>query len=119
MNRTPFMISGTAFTNRFAHRSSRPRHPFGFVLVPTALLTAALAQNNQPPRSPDPPVLIWDTDLKLANDAPRNFRTTTDQLGESDGQTTATTGLGHLGVSGTGEFSWEELKVLLVRRHGP
>jgi len=50
------------------------------VLVSAAVLTAAVAQNNQPPRSPDPPVLIWDIDLKLANDVPRNFRTTNPKL---------------------------------------
>jgi len=105
--------------NRFAHPSSRLRHTFGFVLVPAALLTAALAQNNQPPRSPDPPVLIWDIDLKLANDVPRNFRTTNDRLNESNRETTATTGLSQLRASGSGEFSLEGLKILLARTRGP
>jgi hypothetical protein len=92
MKRTPLLISGATLMNRCAHPSSRIRHTFGFVLLPAALLTAALAQNNQPPRFPDPPVLIWDIDLKLANDGPRNFRTTNDRLNESNGETTATTG---------------------------
>jgi hypothetical protein len=95
------LISRATLMNRFAHPSSRLRHTFGFVLVPAALLTAALAQNNQPPRSPDPPVLIWDIDLKLANDVPRNFRTTNDRLNESNGETTATTGVSNLRASGS------------------
>jgi protein-tyrosine phosphatase len=119
MKKTPLMISGTTLMNRFAHPSSRLRRTFGFVLVPAALLTAALAQSNQPPRSPDPPVLIWDIDLKLANDVPRNFRTTNDRLNESNGETTATTGLSHLRASGSGEFSLEGLKILLARTRGP
>jgi protein-tyrosine phosphatase len=113
------MISGVTSINRCAHPSSRIRHTFGFVLLPAALLTAALAQNNQPPRSVDPPVLIWDIDLKLANDGPRNFRTTKDRPNESNGETTATTGLSQLRASGSGEFTPEGLKVVLTRTQGP
>src|SRR5437899_12918768 len=105
--------------NLFAHPSSRLRHTFGFVLVPAALSEAALAQNNQPPRSPDPPVLIWDIDLKLANALPRNFRTTNDPLNESKGETLATTGLSDLRASGSGEFTPEGLKLVLARTRGP
>src|SRR5436189_2922373 len=105
--------------NRFAHPTSRRPLIFGFVLVPAALSAAALAQNNQPPRSPDPPLLIWDIDLKRANDGPRNFRTTNDRLNESNGETTAITGLSNLRASGSGEFSLEGLKALLARTQGP
>jgi hypothetical protein len=105
--------------NRCAHRSSRIRHTFGFVLLPVALLTAALAQNNQPPRSPDPPVLIWDIDLKFANDVPRNFRTTNDRPNESSGKITVATGLSDLRASGSGEFSLKGLKALLPQKQGP
>ncbi len=113
------MISGVTLINRFPHPFARLRHTFGFVLLPAALLTAALGQTNQPPRSPDPPVLIWDIDLKLANDVPRNFRTTNDRLDESKGETTATTGLSQLRASGSGEFTPEGLKVVLTRTQGP
>ncbi len=68
---------------------------------------------------PDPPVLIWDFDLKLANDGPRNFRTTNDRLNKSNGETTATTGLSQLRTSGSGEFTVEGLKVVLARTQGP
>ena len=119
MKRTPLLISGATLMNRCAHRSSRIRHTFGFVLLPAALLTAVLAQNNQPPRSPDPPVLIWDIDLKLANDGPRNFRTTNDLLNESNGETTVTTGFSQLRASGSGEFTPDGLKVVLARTQGP
>jgi len=110
------MISVVTAINRFPHTSTRARHIFGFVLLPAVLLTAALAQNNLPPRSSDPPVLIWDIDLKLANDVPRNFRTTNDR---PNGDTTATTGLSQLRASGSGEFTPEGLKVVLARTQGP
>jgi hypothetical protein len=66
--------------------------------------SSAVAQNNQPPRSTDRPVLIWDIDLKLANDVPRNFRTTKDRPNKASGEITATTGLSDLRASGSGEF---------------
>lgn len=119
MKRTPLLISGASWMNRRAHPSSRLRHTFGFVLLPAALLTATLAQNNQPPRSADPPVLIWDIDIKLANDGPRNFRTTNDRLNETQGETTGRTGLSQLRASGSGEFTPEGLKVVLTRTQGP
>ena len=119
MKRKLLMISGVTLMNPFARFSSRLRHIFGFVLLPAALLTAALGQNNQPPRSPDPAVLIWDIDLKLANDGPRNFRTTNDRLNETQGETTGRTGLSQLRASGSGEFSLEGLKVVLARTQGP
>src|SRR5882724_11631947 len=105
--------------NRFAHSSSKRPLIFGFVLVTAALWAATLAQNDQPPRSPDPPVLIWDIDLKLANALPRNFRTTNDPLEESKGEPLATTGLSDLRASGSGEFTPEGLKLLLARTRGP
>src|ERR1051326_6570410 len=104
--------------NRFAHLSSRLWHICGFGLVVAAVGTAALAANNQPPRSPDPPVLIWDIDLKLANDGPRNFRTTNDWPNEGNTETTATTGLSDLRASGSGEFSLKGLQALLARTKG-
>jgi protein-tyrosine phosphatase len=119
MKKTPLMISGVTLINRFPHPFTRLRHTFGFVLLPAALLTAALGQTNEPPRSPDPPVLIWDIDLKLAKDVPRNFRTTNDRLDESKGETTATIGLSQLRASGSGEFTPEGLKVVLARTQGP
>jgi protein-tyrosine phosphatase len=119
MKRTPLLISGATLRNRSAHPSRRLRHTFGFVLLPAALLTVILAQNNQPPRSTDPPVLIWDIDLKLANDAPRNFRTTNDRPNDSNVEMTALTGLSDLRASGSGEFSVKGLKVLLPRMQGP
>ena len=103
---------------RFAHSSSRWQLLIECVLVPSAFLAAPLAQNNQPPRSSDPPVLIWDIDLKLANALPRNVRTSNDPLGESKGQTPASTGLGDLRASGSGEFTPEGLKLLLARTQG-
>ena len=105
--------------NRIAHSCSTRALIFSFVLMPAALLPATLAQNNQPPRSPDPPVLIWDIDLKLGNALPRNFRTTDDPLNEIKGQAAATTGLSDLRASGSGEFTPENLKLVLARTRGP
>src|SRR5438093_12621117 len=105
--------------NRFAHPTSRRPLIFGFVLVPAALSAATRGQNDQPPRSPDAPVLNWDIDLKLANALPRNFRTTNDPLNESKGETLATTGLRNLRASGSGEFTPKGLKLVLARTRGP
>jgi protein-tyrosine phosphatase len=104
---------------RFAHPTSRRPLIFGFVLASAALSTATLAQNNQPQRSPDSPILIWDIDPKLANALPRNFRTTNDALNESKRETLATTGLSDLRASGSGEFTPEGLKLVLGRIRGP
>ena len=119
MSEKLLMISGAALMNPFARFSSRPRHILGFVLLPAAVLAAAVTPNNQPPRSQDPPVLIWDIDLNLANDVPRNFRTTNDRPNEGSGEKTVTTGLSDLRASGSGEFSLEGLKTLLPRMQGP
>ena len=105
--------------NCFVCLSNGLRQILGFVVVPTAVATAMLAQNNQPPRSTDRPVLIWDIDLNLANDGPRNFRTTNDRPNEGSGEKTGTTGLSDLRASGSGEFSLEGLKTLLPRMRGP
>jgi hypothetical protein len=105
--------------NRFAHSSRKRTLTFGFVLVAAALWAATLPQNNQPQRSPDPPILIWDIDLKLANALPRNFRSTNDPLEENKGETPSTTGLSDLRASGSGEFTPESLKLVLARTRGP
>jgi Inositol hexakisphosphate len=119
MKGTPLPISGGTLMNCFVCLSNGLRQILGFVVVPTALATAMLPQNNQPPRSTDRPVLIWDIDLNLANDVPRNFRTTNDRPNEGSGENTATTGLSDLRASGSGEFSLEGLKTLLPRMQGP
>jgi hypothetical protein len=92
----------------FLARSSRDRRfAFAFVFWPVSLLGSDLAQKNQPVRSPDTPVLIWDIDLKLANDPPRNCRTTDDPLtpGVSEAPA-AILGLRDLRASGSGEFTF-------------
>jgi hypothetical protein len=96
------------------------RFAFAFVLWPVCLLASALTQKNQPVRSPDTPVLIWDIDLKLANDPPRNWRTTDDPLtpGTSEAAS-AILGLRDLRASGSGEFTPEGLKLMLARTRGP
>jgi len=119
MKRTLLPTSGATLMNSFARRSKDLQHIFGFAVVPAALVTTTLAQNNQPPRSPDPPVLIWDIDLKLAKDIPRNFRTTNDPPNEVNGETPVITGLTDLRASGSGEFSVEALRALLPRTQGP
>jgi len=117
MTRTPPPTSGATLTNCFVCLSKGLRYTFGFVLVLATLVTGTLAQNNQPPRSTDPPVLIWDIDLKLANDVPRNFRASNDQPNENSSE--ITTGLSDLRASGSGEFSLKGLKALLPRMQGP
>jgi protein-tyrosine phosphatase len=106
----------------FVTGSSRNRRRFGcaVVLWPVSLLASAFVQNNQPVRSPDTPVLIWDIDVKLADALPRNFRTTDDPLKPSTGEASpATTGLRELRASGSGEFTPESFKLVLARTCGP
>jgi len=96
------------------------RFAFAFVLWTVGLLASDVAQKNQPVRSPDTPVLIWDIDLKLANDPPRNWRTTDDPLTPGTGEAPgAILGLRDLRASGSGEFTPEGLKLVLARTRGP
>jgi Inositol hexakisphosphate len=92
---------------------------FCFLFSPAVFFAATLVQKNPPVRSVDPPVLIWDIDLGLAEALPRNFRTTDDPLKASDGETPSTAGLIDLHASGSGEFTADNLKLLLARMHGP
>lgn len=92
---------------------------FCFVFSPAVFLAVTLVQKNPPVRPASSPVLIWDIDLRLARTLPRNFRTTDDPLKASDGKTPSTTGLVDLHASGSGEFTADNLKLLLMRMHGP
>ncbi len=90
-------------------------------VVPAALFAVALVQRNPPlrPADAESPTLIWDVDLKLASTLPRNFRATDNPVKESKGQPPDHTGLTELHASGSGEFTANSLKLLLVRTHGP
>jgi protein-tyrosine phosphatase len=95
---------------------------FAFLVAPATLWSAVpLVQKNPPvrPSDADSPVLILDIDLTLANALPRNFRTTDEPLKSGDGAPPATTGLSDLHASGSGEFTADNLKLLLARMHGP
>jgi inositol hexakisphosphate len=64
--------------------------------------------------------LIWDIDLKLAKSLPRNFRTTNDPLKPNKhDQLPVSDGLVDLHASGSGEFTRDNLKLLLARTSGP
>jgi len=92
---------------------------FCFLFSPAVVLAATLVQKNPPVRPAGSPVLIWDIDLTLAHALPRNFRTTDDPLKGCNGKTPSTAGLIDLHASGSGEFTAENLKLLLARTHGP
>jgi hypothetical protein len=93
---------------------------FAFLVAPATLWSAVpLVLKNPPVRSPGSPVLIWDIDLKLANALPRNFRATDEPLKGGNGTPPATIGLSGLHASGSGEFTADNLKLLLTRMHGP
>jgi hypothetical protein len=95
---------------------------FAFFVAPAALWSAVpLVQKNPPvrPSDADSPMLIWDIDLKLANALPRNFRTTDEPIKAGNGNPPASTGLSDLHASGSGEFTADNLKLLLTRMHGP
>jgi inositol hexakisphosphate len=90
-----------------------------FLFSPAALLAVTLIQKNPPVRPTGSPVLIWDIDLTLAGALPRNFRTTDDPLKASDGKTPSTSGLIDLHASGSGEFTADNFRPLLMRMHRP
>jgi hypothetical protein len=92
---------------------------FWFVFSPAVFLAVTLVQKNPPARPAGKPVLIWDIDLTLASALPRNFRTTDDPLKANDGKTPSTIGLIDVHASGSGEFTADNLKLLLARMHGP
>ena len=93
----------------------------GLLGAPAALLAVNLVQKDPPvrPADADSAVAIWDIDLTLAKDMPRNFRTTDDPLKAIKGEMPATAGLSDLRASGSGEFTPEGLKLVLARTHGP
>src|SRR6266566_4830951 len=92
-----------------------------FTFAPAVLLAVDLVTKNPPvrPADADSPMLIWDIDLKLANALPRNFRTTDEPIKAGNGNPPASTGLSDLHASGSGEFTADNLKLLLTRLHGP
>jgi len=95
---------------------------FALFVAPATFWSAVpLVQRNPPIRPADAgsPALIWDIDLRLAKALPRNFRTTDDPLKASDSKIPSTTGLINLHASGSGEFTADNLKLLLTRMHGP
>jgi hypothetical protein len=105
--------------NFIARLSVGPLGAFCFLFSPAVFFAATLVQKNPPKRSADPPVLIWDVNPKLADSLPRNFRATDDLLKANDGKTLSTIGLIDLQASGSGEFTADNLKLLLARMHGP
>lgn len=109
---------GASRMNFIAHLAGGRLGTFCF-LFSSVFLAVTLVQKNPPVRSADAPVLIWDIDLTLARALPRNVRTTDDPLKASDGKTPSTIGLIDLHASGSGEFTADNLKLLLTRMHGP
>ena len=107
--------------NVFARSFSGRLFALGFLVAPAALAAVTPVQKNPPvrPADADSPTLIWDIDLKLANVLPRNFRTSDDPLKANNGETPATIGLSDLRASGSGEFTADNLKLLLARTRGP
>jgi len=93
----------------------------GVLLILLAPVATPLVQKHPPtpPVDANSPVLIWDIDLKLKENLPRNFRTTDDPVNAANGQTFAKTDLAELRASGSGEFTSNGLKLLLARTRGP
>jgi hypothetical protein len=89
------------------------------LFTPATLLGIDLVEKNLPVRPADGAVAIWDIDLNMANQLPRNFRTTDDPLKTNKGEKPATTGLSDLRASGSGEFTPGSLKLVLARMRGP
>ena len=112
---------GVTFTD-FMIGSFGPRlFIFAVFVFPSALPAITLVEKHPPvrPADADSAVAIWDIDLKLAKELPRNLRTTDDPLEVNKGGTPSTTGLRDLRASGSGEFTPDSLKLVLARTHGP
>jgi Inositol hexakisphosphate len=90
------------------------------LLAPAMTFSVDLVQKSPPTRPPDAnsPVVIWDVDPTVEETLPRNFRATDDSLKGSK-QSSLITGLAHLRASGSGEFTVDGLKLLLLRTRGP
>jgi protein-tyrosine phosphatase len=93
---------------------------FAFLVAPAAVFATTLVQKTPPvrPADADSPVLIWDVDPKLAGTLPRNFRTTDDLLQVKKGQLPSNIGLADLRASGGGEFTADNLKLVMGRTRG-
>jgi protein-tyrosine phosphatase len=91
------------------------------LLAPVATFSVPLVQKHPPtpPADANSPVLIWDIDLNLKKDLPRNFRTTDDSIKAANGEPFANASLAELRASGSGEFTADGLKLLLARLRGP
>jgi protein-tyrosine phosphatase len=112
---------GMTFMDFMVRSFSTRLFVFAILVFPAALLAITLVERSPPvrPADADSAVAIWDIDLKLAKELPRNFRTTDDPLKPTKGETPSTTGLRDLRVSGSGEFTPEGLKLVLARTRGP
>jgi hypothetical protein len=112
---------GAACMNFTARLPDGRLRAFCFLFSPAVFLAVTLVQKNPPvrPADADSPVLIWDINPSLDKTLPRSFRTTNDRLNPSNGETPSTTGLIDLRASGSGEFTADNLKLLLARTHGP
>jgi len=91
------------------------------LLTPAATFSVPLVEKYPPtpPANANSPVLIWDVDLNLKKNLPRNFRTTDDSIKPANGESFANTGLVELRASGSGEFTADGLKLLLARLRTP
>jgi len=82
-----------------------------------ASVLASDLEQNQPVRSAEKPVLIWDIDFDQADDLPRNWRSTDDPTARIS-EAGAPLGLRDLRASGSGEFTPAGLKLVLVQTRG-
>jgi len=75
-------------------------------------------QQLHPPSAPQDaanPLLVWDVAAAERKGLPRNFRTTSDQFKSKDGKVPSTMGLQELQLSGSGEYTVTNLKLMLDR----
>jgi len=113
---------GSVSVTRCVHPRRHCFLVFVLLLAPVPLWSGPLVQKNPParPADADSPVLIWDIDLKRAQSVPRNFRTTEGSLKSSKGEQLPTSiGLANLHASGSGEFTADNIKLVLAQTRGP
>jgi hypothetical protein len=79
---------GMTFMDFMVRSFSTRLFVFAVLVFPAALLAITLVERSPPvrPADADSAVAIWDIDLKLAKELPRNFRTTDDPLETNKGE---------------------------------
>jgi hypothetical protein len=79
-------------------------------------------QQKHPPTPPEDavrPLMVWDVSVADRAGMPRNFRSSDDPLKSAEGKSPNVSGLTELRISGSGEYTEANLKLMLKHLRGP